>query len=284
MYPEIVKEIEMSLYVDDLISGGADQEKARELKETATEIFDSATFVLHKWHSNVPELEATPSAPELETPPSVESNETETIAKQKLGIPKGEEASVLVLTWHKRNETIGVKFPSNPAERTKRGILGKVARVYDPHRLVSPVSLTGKLLYREACDAKLAWDAELPYELSRKLMQWEEGLLNEATTNRSLAVHHELINDIHLHAFDDVSRKGVAAAVVFQDSGLSQGLVTAKARLVKQGLTIPRLELISGHMAVNLITNVKNTLEGLHVSQLYCWLDSTVALHWIRGN
>ena len=107
MYPEIVKEIERSLYVDDLINRGADKEKARELKETATEMFDSATFVLHKWHSNVPELETTPyvpelettpSAPELETPPSVESNETETIAKQKLGIPKGEEASLLGLT------------------------------------------------------------------------------------------------------------------------------------------------------------------------------------------
>ena len=71
---------------------------------------------------------------------------------------------------------------------------------------------------------------------------------------------------------------------MFQHSRLSQGLVTAKARLAEQGLMIPRLELVSGHMAVNLITDIKNTLEGLHVSQLYCWLDSTVMLHWIRGN
>jgi hypothetical protein len=33
----------------------------------------------------------------------------------------------------------------------------------------------------------------------------------------------------------------------------------------KQGLTIPRLELVSGHMAVNLISNVKavNNIAGL---------------------
>ena len=39
---------------------------------------------------------------------------------------------------------------------------------------------------------------------------------------------------------------------------------------------------MSGHMAVNLVTNVKYALEGFSVSQLYCWLDSSVALHWIR--
>ena len=44
---------------------------------------------------------------------------------------------------------------------------------------------------------------------------------------------------------------------------VSQGLVTAKSHLAKQGLTIPQLELMSGHMAVNLITNVHQALEGL---------------------
>ena len=60
------------------------------------------------------------------------------------------------------------------------------------------------------------------------------------------------------------------------------GLVTAKARLAKQGLSIPRLELVSGHMATNLITNTRDALEGFPVGELHCWLDSTVALHWIR--
>ena len=88
--------------------------------------------------------------------------------------------------------------------------------------------------------------------------------------------------DIHLHSFGDASGNGVAAAVyavVFRPSAVNQGLVAAKARLAKQGLTIPRLELVSGHMAVNLISNVKTVLEGVNVSQQHCWLDSSVALH-----
>ena len=58
VYPEIVSEIEKSLYVDDLISGGEDEIKAKQLKSKATEIFSDATFSLHKWHSNVREIES----------------------------------------------------------------------------------------------------------------------------------------------------------------------------------------------------------------------------------
>ena len=80
----------------------------------------------------------------------------------------------------------------------------------------------------------------------------------------------------------NASGKAVSAAVyavVEQPSGMNQGLVTAKSRLSKKGLTIPRLELVSGHMAANLVYNVKEALEGLPVRRVYGWLDSTVALH-----
>ena len=72
-------------------------------------------------------------------------------------------------------------------------------------------------------------------------------------------------------------------AVVKQESGITQRLVAAKARLAKQGLTIPRLELISAHMVTNLLVNVKSALEGLPITELNGWLDSTLALFWING-
>ena len=56
-YPESVMEVRKSLYVDDLISGRSTKEEAKQLKCDAVEIFDEAKFKLHKWHSNVPELE-----------------------------------------------------------------------------------------------------------------------------------------------------------------------------------------------------------------------------------
>ena len=54
-------------------------------------------------------------------------------------------------------------------------------------------------------------------------------------------------------------------AVVAQPSGVSQGLLSAKSRLAKKGLTIPRLELVSGHMAAYLLATIRNSLTGLPV-------------------
>ena len=103
---------------------------------------------------------------------------------------------------------------------------------------------------------------------------------------RALVQDQEPISSISLHVFGDASGVGVAAAaltVVSQPSGVTQGIVAAKARLAKQGLTVQRLELVACHMTTNMATNVRETLEGYPVDQVYCWSDSRVALHWIRG-
>ena len=152
--PDTVGELRRSLYVDDLLTGSQTIERAQQCKERAMEIFEDATFRLHKWNSNVKELEMN------NDPPG--DREEPTYAKQQFG-GKPTETKMLSLKWNK-------------------------------------------------------------------------------------------------------------------------GLVAAKARLAKEGLTIPRLELVSAHMAANLVTNVRNALQGLPELTIYGWLDSTVALHWLSGN
>ena len=103
---------------------------------------------------------------------------------------------------------------------------------------------------------------------------------------RALTYAQEPINEIEVHALGDASKNGVCATVdevVRQPSCVNQGLVTAKARLAKQGMTIARLDIVSALMAANLITNVGNALVGFPVKQSYGWLDSSVALHCING-
>ncbi|XP_066029903.1 uncharacterized protein [Pocillopora verrucosa] len=156
--PELVEEIERSMYVDDLISGGETTERALEIKMTATTIFGEATFKLHKWHSNDRELE-------VET--ATVDEESQSYAKQQLGTRKG-ESKLLGVPWDKEKDEIQVSFPISTAEPTKRGILGKVAKIYDPLGLASPVTLSGKMLYRDACDTKIAWDRPLPSDLQAK--------------------------------------------------------------------------------------------------------------------
>ena len=81
------------------------------------------------------------------------------------------------MKWNKFSDKIGVPFPANAAQPTKRGILGKVAKIYDPLGLAAPTTLQGKLLYREACEEKCAWDMPLSAEL---VQQWKWELFTSA--------------------------------------------------------------------------------------------------------
>ena len=60
-YPELQKELNgwlhESLYVDDIITGGKSMGEVKELRDTAIKIFWESGIELHKWHSNVAELE-----------------------------------------------------------------------------------------------------------------------------------------------------------------------------------------------------------------------------------
>lgn len=274
--PEIVAKLRQELYVDDLITGSTSVPKAQEVKEKATTIFQDACFKLHKWHSNEHELETTQT-----------QEDDPTYAKQQLGIPEGGESSLLGLAWNKERDTVSVTMPTEKTVITKRGILAKLAKIYDPLGFVSPLTLRGKLIYRAVCDTKNAWDAPIPDALAKLWEKWDSELPVRVETPRSLVVHQEPIESIKLHSFGDASGNGVAAcvyAVVDQASGTNQGLVAARSRLPKRELTIPRLELVAAHMAVNLATNAKEALTGFPVTSTHCWSDSSAVLHWITGN
>ena len=274
-YPEIVKELREAIYVDDLMSGGTTVEETEQKKAAVVEVFEDATFSIHKWHSNAPELEPTN---EVQTEP-----EEITYAKSKLGGVDQPEGKLLGLPWNRQQDTLSVTLTKPFGTTTKRGILSKLAKIYDPLGLVSPTTLVGKLIYRDVCDAKLPWDASLPQPLTKRWKEWNDSL-ETFTVPRSLAPHRQSVSEVTLHGFGDASSRGVCAvvyAVVNQGEEITQELVCAKSRLAKRNLTIPRLELISGHMAANLVANAQAAFSNQRVT-LHCWLDSTVALYWIN--
>ena len=118
-YPEIVREIEKSLYVHDLISGGPTRAKAERIKSASVEIFAKGTFELHKWHSNVKELESVCSVP---------VSEEKTYAKEQLGTSRKEGATLLGLQWDKDSDTISVNFHQRALSRQSEGFSVKWPR------------------------------------------------------------------------------------------------------------------------------------------------------------
>eukprot|EP00794_Sanderia_malayensis_P005856 gene5856-biopygen4856 len=271
-----IEEIRRSLYVDDVISGACTVEEAQHLKKTAISVFGEAAFQLHKWHSNMEVLESE----------GVEKDGDQSYAKKQLGV-RANETKMLGLTWNKAEDSLGIAFPEKQAELTKRGVLRNLASIYDPLGIASPVTLLGKFVYRECCDQRLPWDKQLPEHISQMWKHFEKNLPKMLEVPRSLCASQEQIIAVDLHVFGDSSGRGTSSVVytvVHQDSAISQGLIAAKARLAKKDMSIPRLELISAHMAANLVANVKEALQGFPIRDVYGWLDSTVALHWIKGN
>lgn len=153
VYPREVEEIQRSLYVDDLISGDKTVAGAQHLKQASQSIFRAGKFELHKWHSNVPALEQpSPHEETIKELRTTHQSENQSYAKDQLGVKQG-ETKLLGVLWDKREDTIQTSFPDPISKATKREVLGKIAKIYDPLGLASPITLEGKFLYREMCEA-----------------------------------------------------------------------------------------------------------------------------------
>ena len=115
---------------------------------------NAAGFDLHKWHSNALKLEANTHL----------KIEGQTYAKEQLAV-KPNEAKLLGLPWHKEEDTLPVVLSRDSEEATKRRVLRSLASVYDPLGVAGPVTLKGKMIFREACDQQRPSDAVLPEKL-----------------------------------------------------------------------------------------------------------------------
>ena len=101
---------------------------------------------------------------------------------------------------------------------------------------------------------------------------------------RSIARDIRKINKVHLHVFADASNVACSAAtiaVIEYSNGVIKGLLTSKSRISKRNITIARLELVSGHMAANMVKNILSALKLWPIASVTVQMDSMVALYWI---
>lgn len=92
---------------------------------------------------------------------------------------------------------------------------------------------------------------------------------------------------VELHGFSDASQQALGAVIYVRVSDdldrARVSLVAAKSKVAPiKKVTIPRLELSAVVLLVRLMEQVMNALQ-LHLSPVHLWVDSTVALIWIRA-
>ena len=176
-------------------------------------------FRLRKWKTNDPKLKRRIGS--METVARKEEiigrlEDEETYANSKLecqGGSKGEK--VLGVKWNCKSDTFHLDL-AHIAERveglepTKRNVLSLLASLFDPLGLISPVTVSMKILFQEICSSKFDWDETLTDEIKGKWDKWVENLsqTGEIEVNRCLyEAREECVTECFLHGYGDASKK-----------------------------------------------------------------------------
>ena len=253
------------MFVDDLISGADSREEAEIIAKEAVAIAADAKMPLRRWRTNDQELQKKLSA----LCPS------EQAATQL--IFQGEDVTkVLGTVWDRERDVLTfetaaiVEHCATIRHRTNlRTVLSVSSRVYDPLGLISPVVIFTRILMQRIWKRRLDWDEELPAEMKRELWKWVDQLQDLAAVSvpRWYAVNLSKVQESELHVFCDASKKAYGSVAYLrcteQTRRTEVNIIASRARVAPlDPPTLPRLELLGGHLAAGLATQIKKAMGG----------------------
>ena len=169
---------------------------------------------------------------------------------------------------------------------TRRTLVGKVAGVFDPLGLVTPISAKFKLNLHELNIYELDWDDQVPEKLLDRWVRNIESIqeLKSIRFRRTIippgAVSTEVDLIVSVDASENIAISAVHSRVLCRDGSYKCQLICAKSKIVSTA-TIPRAELKACVVGSVLAHTVKSNLGEQFKSAIYV-TDSTVALYWIN--
>jgi len=286
-YPQIVDVIDHSLYIDDLVSGGANVSEAFTLYKVAKHIMQRGGFNLRKWNSNSVRLLRLigQSEPSITSCPlgNDEDNSPES--------PVSSMHKLLGINWDNLKDEFAFDFSEllhlvSKLPKTKRLLLKLTASLFDPLGLLSPLVITLKLMFQDLCTSRVNWDEPLPDLLKGRLETNMKDLerITELKVPRCCILIDSYPVSVCLHGFSDASERAYAAVLyissTYSDGSTEVKLLCSKTRVSPtKKQTIPRLELLGALILARLVHSVRASLPVL--SGVYLWTDSMTVLHWI---
>ena len=116
----MVSTLRENTYVDNLMVTGSRFEELQKFKLEATEVLEWGKFPVHKWESNVSHLESA-------------------------NMPN--PWKLLGHVWNKSDDTLKVQAQSSEdGKLTKKTILSRLGRVFDPLAIISPTMVEGRYI------------------------------------------------------------------------------------------------------------------------------------------
>ena len=253
-------------------------EDAVSLYQSLSDAWKSAGMYARKWLSN--------SAALLE-----KVSEVDRAAKIDLSNDNLPTTKTLGVLWSAEDDVFSFSLSPPPDDMpiTKRNILKKVAKIFDPLGFLAPVVVRAKMILQLMWTSGVQWDEVAPPDLESKTRRWFQELEDLAAISipRCLQSLTTQPQHVQLHVFLDASEDAYGA-VIYQksryefDEPMVQ-FVTAKSRVAPVTATsIPRLELMAAVLGTQLAVSSASALS-IKMESVWFWSDSMDVLWWIRG-
>ena len=284
LYPDVYEVCTEDRWMDDVATGADSADAALDLLQRISEVMRPASFNFRKWMSSNADVISHVADQDRADVTGVLNSDP---------LDKSNTKKVLGVQWNLYDDTFrfggfGAEiFPKDTV--TKRDMASQIAKLFDPLGLISPFTIAGKVLFQEVWSTEnLDWDDSITPMKKTQWIEWVKQLvtLEELRIPRGLTQPYER-KDASLVVFADSSLKAYCATAYLRirySGGLySSRLVVAKSRVapLKPKLTIPRLELVACLIAARLADYVIGIIgKEVHVT---FFTDSTIALHWIKG-
>ncbi|XP_051165958.1 uncharacterized protein LOC127284527 [Leptopilina boulardi] len=272
-YPEAARTLEEDFYVDDALTGSNTVEEAQQLQGDLIQLTQRGGLHLCKWRSNKLELIENSSDP-------VDSD---------LRLDLETSSKTLGVMWNTKLDTLYFKVTADQEKKiiSKRSMLSKIAKVYDPCGLIAPVITSAKIKMQELWKTGTSWDDPVPPEILEEfeLYQGQLHLINEWSLERAVRLYQSA--DLQLHGFADASEKAYGACIYVRTTNDDQHrsvLLCARSRVAPlKVVTLPRLELCASVLLTKLLNTVKDSLR-CKIDKIRLWSDSMIVLSWIKSS
>ncbi|XP_053732091.1 uncharacterized protein LOC128765391 [Synchiropus splendidus] len=279
--PEAVEAILNNFYVDDCLSTVSSDEHAVTLAKNLRNLCLSGGFHLSKWTSNSRALlTSIPEEDRVSGIQDLDLNKDQLPTERALGVQ-----------WCTNSDAFKLKIEVQQKPCTRRGILLVVSSAYDPLGFLAPFVLPAKLLLRELCKDKKAWDDEVSEEQAKRWNKWLSGLQKMSSFCVSRCIKPAgfgVVKRAQLHHLSDASNDGYGTVsyllLTNENDQKFISFMIGKSRVAPLKLiTVPRLELTAAVIAVKMDKMLQCELQ-LKLEESRFWTDSMTVLKYIEND
>jgi hypothetical protein len=204
------------------------------------------------------------------------------------------EEKLLGLVWSTKTDTFSFNVkadllkPTMPLQLTKRMVLTRITRIYDPIGFAAALIIRAKIGMRQLWELGYDWDRNLPPETYQKWIELFKELeeLNGVTFPHCLTPV-DAVGFAMLCVFSDASKQAFGACAYIRwltsNGRYETRFVASKSRVAQlKELMIPCLELQAAVVATRLGKTISEE-SRLRFEKIVFFTDSRIVLAWIQS-